>query len=277
MKKKGQSATMERAGMPHTSMESMVSFAEMLRTLDPEIEKFVKIPHSWFPKIHERRDQAKLSRHERDRFACAFLTLAANGTLGQFVKIHSETHYQHMSERFLPWHRVFLILLEHALQSVHPDVTIPYWNWTKAASQTFPAWLVPVTPTVPMPPPISPITVTRSPGPPAWLASLASGTPSVMASGTFSTFRMGLEGIHNGVHVWVGGTMSWISTAPADPIFWMHHAQIDRLWSVWQAAHPGLNPNLPGPPASATSPVMDPWSYTEANTRSIAAMGYKYV
>jgi len=94
---------------------------------------------------------------------------------------------------------------------------------------------------------------------------------------TFSTFAGGLENIHNGVHVWVGGTMGWIPTAPADPIFWMHHANIDRLWSVWQAAHPGLNPNLPGPPSSPTSPVMDPWSYTEPNTRSIAAMGYKYV
>ena len=277
MKRKGRSAIMERPRMAQTSMESMVSFAEMLRTLDPELEKIVKIPHTWFPKVYERRDQAKLSRHERDRFICAFLTLAANGTLGQFVKIHGETHYQHMSERFLPWHRVFLILLEHALQSIHPEVTIPYWNWTKAASQTFPAWLVPVTPTVPMPPPMSPITVTRSPGTPAWLATIASTTPSVMASGTFSTFTGGLEGIHNGVHVWVGGTMSWIATAPTDPIFWMHHAQIDRLWSVWQVAHPGLNPNLPGPPSSPTSPVMDPWSYTEPNTRSIAAMGYKYV
>jgi tyrosinase len=263
--------------MAQTSMESMVSFAEMLRTLDPELMKIVKVPPHWFPKIHDREDQSKLTKHERERFLCAYLTLAANGTLGQFVKIHGETHYQHGTERFLPWHRVFLLLLEQALQSVHPDVTIPYWDWTKAVSQTFPAWLASVTPTVPMPAPMSPITVIRSPGPSSWLATIASSTPAVMAMGTFSSFTGGLEGIHGAVHVWVGGTMSWIPTAPADPIFWMHHANIDRLWSVWQAAHPGLNPNLPGPPSSPTSPVMDPWSYTEPNTRSIAAMGYKYV
>ncbi len=268
---------MESPRMTRTAMEPTLSFAEMLRTADPEILRLVKIPAQWFPKVHDREDQAKLSKHERERFLCAFQTLIGAGTLGQFVKIHGETHYQHMSERFLPWHRVFLLLLEHALQSIHPDVTIPYWNWTKAASQTFPAWLASFTPTVPMPPPMSPITVTRSPGPSSWLATIASSTPGVMALSTFSTFTGGLENIHNGVHVWVGGTMGWIPTAPADPIFWMHHANIDRLWSVWQAAHPGLNPNLPGPPSSPTSPVMDPWSYTEPNTRSIAAMGYKYV
>lgn len=277
MKQKRGSETMQRPRMAQTSMESMVSFAQMLRTLDPELMKIVKVPVHWFPKVYEREDQAKLSKHERERFLCAFLTLAANGTLGQFVKIHGETHYQHGSERFLPWHRVILKLLEDALQTVHPEVTIPYWDWTKAASQTFPAWLASVTPTVAMPPPMSPITVTRSPGPSSWLATIASSTPAVMGLGTFSMFAGGLEGIHNGVHGWVGGTMDWIATAPCDPIFWMHHANIDRLWSVWQAAHPGLNPNLPGPPSSPTSPVMDPWSYTEPDTRSIAAMGYKYV
>ena len=27
-----------------------------------------------------------------------------------------------------------------------------------------------------------------------------------------------------------------------DPIFWLHHANIDRLWAQWQQAHPGQNP-----------------------------------
>jgi tyrosinase len=98
-----------------------------------------------------------------------------------------------------------------------------------------------------------------------------------MGSTDFATFTSSLEGVHNGVHVWVGGTMSVIPTAPSDPVFWMHHANIDRLWAQWQTAHPGLNPSLPGPPASPTSPVMDPWSYTEPDTRSITALGYEYV
>src|SRR5260370_20260155 len=176
MKGQGGAASTEGPPMTRTVMEPVFSFADMLRSADPEILRLVKIPGPWFLRVHDREDQAKLSKHERERFLCAFQTLIGVGTLGQFVKIHGETHYQHMSERFLPWHRVFLLLLEHALQSIHPDVTIPYWNWTKAASQTFPAWLASFTPTVPMPPPMSPITVTRSPGPSSCLATNASRT-----------------------------------------------------------------------------------------------------
>ena len=54
----------------------------------------------------------------------------------------------------------------------------------------------------------------------------------------------------------------------------MHHANIDRLWAVWQKAHPGINPDLAG---AGLSTVMDPWSTTEPQTRDIEAMGYQYV
>lgn len=254
--------------------QPMDSFAEMIEMLDPRILERLKLPN-WFPKLHRRKDEAALKKNERERFLCAYETLINNGTLGQYVKIHGETHYQHGTQRFLPWHRVFLLLLEHSLQSIHPDVTIPYWDWTKAAEQTFPSWLAGVTPTVPMPSPMSPVTVTRSPGLPSDLALLASNIPSIEADTDFATFTSSLEGVHGAVHVWVGGTMSFIPTAPADPIFWMHHANIDRLWWVWQQAHPGKNPSLGG--TGPTSPVMDPWSYTESQTRDMLALGYEYV
>jgi tyrosinase len=40
---------------------------------------------------------------------------------------------------------------------------------------------------------------------------------------------------HGGVHVAVGGWMSSFDTAARDPIFWLHHANIDRLWEAWLA------------------------------------------
>ena len=33
--------------------------------------------------------------------------------------------------------------------------------------------------------------------------------------------------------------------SPLDPIFWLHHANIDRLWSDWSSRHPGQTPNDP--------------------------------
>jgi tyrosinase len=89
------------------------------------------------------------------------------------------SHMMHGTQRFLPWHRVYLVQLEQALQAIHPDVTIPYWDWTKAAEEGVPPWLASFTPTVPLPSGL-PISVIRSPGTAADLAILASNIPGIM-------------------------------------------------------------------------------------------------
>lgn len=50
---------------------------------------------------------------------------------------------------------------------------------------------------------------------------------------------------HNHVHVDVGGWMGDPDTAALDPIFWLHHSNIDRLWEVWRNIDPTthLNPS----------------------------------
>ncbi|HEY7246753.1 MAG TPA: tyrosinase family protein [Xanthobacteraceae bacterium] len=77
-----------------------------------------------------------------------------------------------------------------------------------------------------------------------------------------ATFRNQLEGwhvpagspmpvgMHNRVHVWVGGTKGTMlpSTSPNDPAFFLHHCNIDRLWAVWQRSHPAGPLYLPARP-----------------------------
>ena len=244
----------------------------------------LRLPPGWFTPLKDRKDQSKLTATEQERFLCAFSTLNGTGALGQMVQIHSQIHNQHGTLRFLPWHRIFLYLLENELASIHPDVTLPYWDWTQAGEQTFPAWLAGFTPTVTTP--SGSIAVVRSPGSSADLASFASNVPATLALTDFGNFALNgsgttwpLEGIHDVIHMWVGGTMGVIATAPADPIFWMHHANIDRLWWQWQKSPQGSgkNPPLTGGPGTSTSPVMDPWTYTEADTRDITSLGYTYV
>jgi hypothetical protein len=48
-------------------------------------------------------------------------------------------------------------------------------------------------------------------------------------------FRPTLESspLHNYIHNWVGGHMGG-GASPNDPIFFMHHCNIDRLWAMWQ-------------------------------------------
>lgn len=49
-----------------------------------------------------------------------------------------------------------------------------------------------------------------------------------------------LESLHNQIHGLVGngGHMAVIDYAGFDPLFWLHHAQVDRLLAIWQALHP---------------------------------------
>ena len=44
---------------------------------------------------------------------------------------------------------------------------------------------------------------------------------------------------HNAVHTAMAGLMGDPDTAAQDPIFWLHHANIDRIWWDWQQSHAG--------------------------------------
>ncbi|MGH8653122.1 MAG: tyrosinase family protein [Gammaproteobacteria bacterium] len=44
--------------------------------------------------------------------------------------------------------------------------------------------------------------------------------------------------LHNRVHVFVGGDMS-PSTSPNDPVFYLNHCNVDRIWEAWMQPPPG--------------------------------------
>jgi len=94
---------------------------------------------------------------------------------------------------------------------------------------------------------------------------------------------------HGTMHVAVGGTgpnagwMSNFTTAGLDPIFWLHHCNIDRLWEVWLRRSPA-NTN---PAASAWRSVFTmyfhdfdrkPVAVTSGQLTDTAAplLGYRY-
>lgn len=224
-----------------------------------------------FPALCERKDQAAMTTCERERFLCAFQMVNQDGTLGKLVDLHAEHHDQHSNARLLPWHRVYLHLLEEALHEYHPDVCLPYWDWSRPEQQHFPDWLAGVLPTVVTP--TRTIDVVRSPGPESWLASIANGTAGALAQTSYGAFSAPVNGIHGGVHIWVGGTMSDASVSPADPVFWLHHANLDRLWWQWYTSPAG---NHQDPGLTGAAALMDPWTYTEPDTRDIADLGYTY-
>lgn len=56
----------------------------------------------------------------------------------------------------------------------------------------------------------------------------------------FLTYFEIATGLHAGGHFIIGGDPGNDPFMSAgDPIFYLHHAQVDRLWTIWQALEPG--------------------------------------
>jgi tyrosinase len=64
---------------------------------------------------------------------------------------------------------------------------------------------------------------------------------------------------HDNVHSYVGGWMQNPPSAAGDPVFFVHHCQIDRLYASW-AAQKGVQYNFGvGPNAAGNDPTQDTW------------------
>ncbi|KAK5637030.1 hypothetical protein RRF57_012742 [Xylaria bambusicola] len=61
---------------------------------------------------------------------------------------------------------------------------------------------------------------------------------NLLAAPNITNFQSQLNAIHRGGHVTVGGPMMDFFVSPLDPTFFLHHGQIDRLWTMWQAQDP---------------------------------------
>ncbi len=71
------------------------------------------------------------------------------------------------------------------------------------------------------------------------------------------------------------------SASPNDPVFFLHHCNIDRLWARWQATHPdaGYVPRRGGPPGHNLHddmPETDGAGITPASMLDQTALGYDY-
>ncbi len=64
---------------------------------------------------------------------------------------------------------------------------------------------------------------------------------------------------HDNVHDGVGGLMGNVPTAAQDPIFFMHHCQIDHLWASWQS-YPDSTLIFAPPPGTPDFPSEQTWT-----------------
>ncbi len=178
---------------------------------------------------------------------------------------------------FLPWHRAYLHFFDHAARDQNADAILPWWDWSSPLSHQIgiPAAYTSggsALETGPMPAMNgAPARRTRrNPSTPAGLPT-PQQVEALLQLSDFRDFSDQLQGVHDGMHGWVGGDMGVVATSAFDPIFWAHHAMIDRLWRVWQLRHVGADP-----PAAILDDALPPFRMTVRQTLDVTALGYDY-
>lgn len=139
---------------------------------------------------------------------------------------------EHGTRFFWSWHRMYLYWFERIVRKMSGDPTwmLPYWDWSNPAQRSLPAPFRNTSSLL--------FTPNRNAGINAGSPLSASATSplSGFLQVNFAAASGSLENVpHGSVHVGVGGWMSTFATAGLDPIFWLHHCNVDRLWNLWLA------------------------------------------
>ncbi|KAH3824759.1 hypothetical protein DPMN_126612 [Dreissena polymorpha] len=256
-------------------------------------KKFGKNPPSSGYRV--RRDIRVLSVTERLKLFKAFNVLYKTGVLARFGRLHgAQILRKHHGASFLPWHRVFTAAVEEKLREIDPEVSMPYWDYTMDYYLPLPSDSVMWSSCF-----VGNGDGTVSEGP---FRNMYGGfntliTRDIARNGTcpprlinkddidklmglcyFANITTGdtpnyyqqvnnLEVLHDGVHDWVGGDMSFGAQASYDPIFFMHHAFIDYIWEQFRRKQSSLRCRVnvendyrqPGDYAVDDAPGHAPW------------------
>jgi tyrosinase len=159
----------------------------------------------------------------------------------------------HGAPYFLSWHRGFLYYFEQQLRlsSGDPTLNLPYWDYY--SYPTIPAEFTDPSNT-------NPLYRTRNGINVSGALDYSPFSPDVFnfQRGTINAFEPKLESApHNPVHDLIGGVMTTMQS-PLDPIFFVHHANIDRLTHAWALPDGKGIPYTPYPYSAATgSPYWD--------------------
>jgi len=193
-----------------------------------------------------RRNFMDLSIAERETLAAALNHVNEAGLIDSHAKTHENYFVTgiHWRPQFLPWHRYFLRKLELALQEFDGSVMLPYWDWTNNDSRNIDTgvwesffggrdnvggkfdsgWKYK--------------RKNDKEEPLVDLPNLSHVVAELHAE-TFADYRK-IEGFNEGrlgshvhAHNWVPETMA-AGDSPRDPLFYLHHCNIDRLWAIWQ-------------------------------------------
>jgi hypothetical protein len=177
------------------------------------------------------------------------------------------THAVNRPERhFLVWHRLYIYYLEEIVrdQSGKTDFALPYWDYCNPAYRVMPEiFRVPADSSnslyvaerctvlnqgmpieASMDPSLDLTTLMQITVPELFNSNIDNAPHGAMhdyIGGAFDneTFLNPIYNTNN-----IPGLMSLVPSAAFDPIFWVHHSNIDYIWQNWLNSPNGAKPNL---------------------------------
>jgi tyrosinase len=248
--------------------------------------------------VRIRKNAETLTAGERDRFVSAFAKLNNQG-LGRYADFRNmhvtvSLPQAHGAPGFLPWHRAYLLDLERGLQAIDPSVALPYWRFDQPAPNIFKLdffgasdalGTVKFSAT-------NPLQFWKTDGVQGInrrpLFNTASAPPGLLTEtqtlgigNTFRLFRTMEGNPHGFAHTSFGGSIQDPSTAPKDPLFFLLHCNVDRLWAKWQRKNGRFDPsvaasfdsNPASQPGHKLPDTMWPWNGVTGGTRPPTAPG----
>ena len=251
--------------------------------------------------VRVRKNANTLLTAERDRFLSAFAQLNNQG-LGRFTdfrEMHTSVSspQAHGPPGFLPWHRAYLLDLERELQAIDSSVALPYWRFDEAAPNLFKPsffgqadafgtvqfsadnplrfWTTDGVQGVSRRPLFN--TNAAPPNPVSEEDTFDLGLPG----NRYKNFRSMEGNPHGSAHTSFDGSIGSISTAARDPLFFILHCNVDRLWAKWQrrfdrfdsAVVESYDSNPFNPDGHNLSDTMWPWNGITGGSRPPTAPG----
>ncbi len=284
-----------RFGQPSSNLGDVRIQARVGTTLVGSVRLMVR--------IRKNAVSPSFTAGERSRFVSALAVLNNQG-LGRFTdfremhRVPAALNQAHGRPGFLPWHRAYMLDLERELQAIDPSVALPYWRFDQPAPSIFtPDFLGGFNGTLNVQfSANNPLRFWRTDGVtgilrrpiPAFNLNLA--PPGVLnevgtlgLSTSYGPFRSNMESNpHGRAHTRFDTTslVSDVTTAPRDPLFFLLHCNVDRLWAKWQRTNNRFDSTVPASYDSTPSPAghnlpdtMWPWNGITGGTRPPTAPG----
>ncbi|CAN5147115.1 hypothetical protein BH23BAC3_BH23BAC3_11420 [soil metagenome] len=199
-----------------------------------------------------RKDYNEMTSDEKDAYVDALYQLnpglipnLANYHSTNFNTIHFNTP---SSDVFLAWHRMANLEMEEAIQNIYPFLSIPYWNWITDNSSNDPLWDEDF---------LGQFDDEWNLG--RWFTGTLpnqSNVNAVQSISSWDQYTDNLESniVHTGAHNWTGQIMA-SGQSPLDPVFYLHHGMIDKLWQEWEEVNSASSYQ---PTALPRYPTVDP-------------------